>query len=508
MKNIIIKSISKFTEVITGGTPSTGKSEYWDGNIPWLNSGVLNDGDIKTPSKYITELGLKNSSARLMPKDTVLIALTGTTTGQVGYLSFEATANQSVTGILPSKEHHPRYLYYYLKSQREKIQGDAFGGAQPHINQKYIKDFKVPLPLLNDQICIANLLDQVESLIIKRKESITLLDELLKSTFLNMFDYRDIPKLLEKSPIQKLEEVSDVVSGITKGKQNLKDDLFEVPYMRVANVQDGHLNLKEIKSISATISDIEKYLLKVDDILLTEGGDADKLGRGTVWNGEVQKCIHQNHIFRVRIKDKNELHPIYLSHLIASQYGKKYFLKAAKQTTGIATINSKQLKSFPVIKPSIKLQQQFVEIVQQVEQTKTIFLESLEELENLFASLSQMAFKGELDLDRLKVDLEKTNTPSRVNTISNHQKENYNPISYLDKNSNSVFDEDFLQMLIQQSDDDITFESINKKLQKFSFQKQPSYEDVQTHIFSLIKKSYLEQLFDKQKNEILLRKKI
>ena len=98
--------ISNFTDVITGGTPSTTKKEYWEnGNIPWLNSGELNQEIITTCDNYITEIGLQNSSSKLMPKDTVLIALTGTTTGVVGYLTFEACANQSVTGILPSKNH-------------------------------------------------------------------------------------------------------------------------------------------------------------------------------------------------------------------------------------------------------------------------------------------------------------------------------------------------------------------------------------------------------------------
>lgn len=187
MKGAVIKAVAEFAEVITGGTPSTTKPEYWDGDVPWLNSGSLNEGVITAPSKFITQLGLANSSAKLMPKDTVLVALTGATTGLVGYLAIEASANQSVTGILPSKEHHPKYLYFFLKSQRQKMLGDAFGGAQPHINQKYVKDFKIPLPPLDDQIRIAHLLGKVEGLIAQRKQHLQQLDDLLKSVFLEMF---------------------------------------------------------------------------------------------------------------------------------------------------------------------------------------------------------------------------------------------------------------------------------------------------------------------------------
>ena len=139
-------SIDSFTSVITGGTPSTSKEEYWnDGNIPWLNSGELQQDIITKSSNFITDLGLKNSSSKLMPKDSILIALTGTTAGKVGYLTFEACANQSVTGILPSNKHIPKYLYYYLYSIRSKVMSDAYGGAQPHISQAYVKKIKIPL---------------------------------------------------------------------------------------------------------------------------------------------------------------------------------------------------------------------------------------------------------------------------------------------------------------------------------------------------------------------------
>lgn len=500
MKNIIIKSISKFTKVITGGTPSTGKSEYWDGNIPWLNSGILNDGDIKTPSKYITELGLKNSSARLMPKDTVLIALTGTTTGQVAYLSFEATANQSVTGILPSKEHHPRYLYYYLKSQREKIRGDAFGGAQPHINQKYIKDFKVPLPLLNDQIRIANLLDQVESLITNRKESIALLDELLKSTFLDMFGDPVLnSKEWETFPLKKF---GNIITGNTPPR--VRKEFYNnqyIEWIKTDNIFPDEMYISNSKEYLSEEGLKKGRYLKSGSLLVTcIAGSIKSIGTAALSNRPVAFNQQMN-----AIEPNDKVNSFYLYWLF--KICKKYFQdKAGKGMKKIITKSTFEKIIFPM--PPKPLQDKFAIIVQQVEQTKTILLDSLEGLQNLFTSLSHMAFKGELDLHRLKVDLEETNTLSIVNTISDRQKENYNPIRYLDKNSNPVFDEDFLQMLIQQSDDDITFESINKKLEKFSFPKQPSYEDVQTHIFSLIKKSYLQQLFDKQKNEIVLRKKI
>ena len=128
---------------------------------------------------------------------------------------------------------------------------------------------------------------------------------------------------------------------------------------------------------------------------MTEGGDPDKLRRGAIWKSEIPECIHQNHIFRVRLS-QNYLWSEYTCCLVGSAYGKKYFLRAAKQTTGIATINSTQLKAFPVYTPPLDLQTQFAAIVEKTEQQKALMQQSLAQMENNMSSLMQRAFKGEL----------------------------------------------------------------------------------------------------------------
>ena len=140
------KKIEELTTVVTGGTPSTGKIEYWEnGDIPWLQSGCCQNSDVNSTDKYITKEGYDNSSTRMMPPNTVMIALTGATAGKVGYLKFEACGNQSITGILPCDSLNPRYLFYYLLSQRDKILNDCVGGAQAHVSQGYVKNMRVPV---------------------------------------------------------------------------------------------------------------------------------------------------------------------------------------------------------------------------------------------------------------------------------------------------------------------------------------------------------------------------
>ncbi len=152
-----------------------------------------------------------------------------------------------------------------------------------------------------------------------------------------------------------LADVADIAAGITLGRRTRESELIEVPYLRVANVQDGHLLLQDLKVIAATRAEIDRLALRSGDLLLTEGGDLDKLGRGTCWREQVPLCIHQNHIFRVRLPE-DRYDPDYVSFQMGSPYGKAYFLAHAKKTTGIASINQRVLGAFPLVSPGLDKQ--------------------------------------------------------------------------------------------------------------------------------------------------------
>jgi type I restriction enzyme S subunit len=304
------------------------------------------------------------------------------------------------TAILRPKvdEVVPKYLLYILYCNHK------FGFTSAYQNKttgiinlqlpKYLEGTKIPLPPLDQQKKIAAILDAADAYRQKTKALITKYEELTQSLFLDMFG--DPVINTKKWGIKKLEEVAKITSGITKGRKVRQDEFIgELPYMRVANVQDGFLELSEIKTIPAYKSDLNRFKLSVGDVLMTEGGDPDKLGRGAVWNGEIETCLHQNHIFKIKV-NKEILNPVFFSMLSGSQYGKRYFLKIAKQTTGIATINKTQLSKFPVLIVPLVLQNQFAERVKAIEAQKTQAQRSLTQAEDLFNSLLQKAFKGEL----------------------------------------------------------------------------------------------------------------
>lgn len=252
----------------------------------------------------------------------------------------------------------------------------------------------IPLPPLAEQRRIATILDQADELRQKRQQAIEKLDQLLQATFIDMFgDPVSNPKGWRSD--KNLGDVADIVSGITKGRKITGKSLREIPYLAVSNVQDKYLNLSIIKTIEASDDEIERYRLKQGDLLLTEGGDPDKLGRGTLWNNEVDECIHQNHVFRVRLTSK-EFTPNYLNWIVGSEYGKRYFLKSAKQTTGIASINMGQLKKLPLLTPPLDLQIQFDERCIKIHQIKNQLVDSYKDINHLFSSLQNQAFNGTL----------------------------------------------------------------------------------------------------------------
>lgn len=167
-----------------------------------------------------------------------------------------------------------------------------------------------------------------------------------------------VPNGWERKP---LEKVAEIRTGVAKGKKGLKDPI-EVPYLRVANVQDGHIDLSEVKTIKIERHQLERYSLQVGDVLMTEGGDFDKLGRGDVWQGQITPCLNQNHVFAVRPNNQILL-PYFLAALSGSNYGKTYFLSCAKRSTNLASINSTQLKEFPVLLPPLPEQRKIAKIL-------------------------------------------------------------------------------------------------------------------------------------------------
>ena len=168
-----MKNLGDIFKTSSGGTPSKSNDDYYkNGTIPWLRSGEVSDGFIKSTQLKITEKALKNSSAKIFPIDSVLVAMYGATVGQVGILKIKSSTNQAVCSIIPNNNYLPEFIYYYLKQKKEELIGLSVGGAQPNISQGIIKSIQIPIISLESQNLIVEKLEEERKVIEGNKKLI------------------------------------------------------------------------------------------------------------------------------------------------------------------------------------------------------------------------------------------------------------------------------------------------------------------------------------------------
>lgn len=380
------KKINELTAVVTGGTPSTRKNEYWDnGDIPWLQSGCCQNCDVDSTEKYITKEGYNNSSTHMMPADTVMIALTGATAGKVGYLKFEACGNQSITGILPCESLNQRYLFFYLLSQREKILADCVGGAQAHISQSYVKNMTIPILAIKEQEQIVGELTKLSNIVSLRQEEIQQLDALIKARFVEMFgDPIQNPKGWE------VVTIGDIVTEVRYGTSKPAVEGGKYPYLRMNNLTaDGHLNLNDLKYIDIPDDEIEKCVVRKGDVLFNRTNSIELVGKTAVFDLP-EDMIIAGYIIRVRLTEK--MLPEVLSQYMNLEALKGILRGMAKGAVNQANINAQELQSIKVYIPEMELQKQFVKMKEQIYKSKVAVQKALDETQILFDSLMQKYF--------------------------------------------------------------------------------------------------------------------
>jgi type I restriction enzyme, S subunit len=252
----------------------------------------------------------------------------------------------------------PAYLELVLRSGavRKAVRAGARGTSDSmvKISAVLVEGLRIPLPLVDEQRRIVaahaafeQRIGAVEAVLGKlRVAEQALSAKALAPVQCNEWD---------QAP---LESVATVAAGVTLGSEPVGDGTVELPYLRVANVLDGRIDTAHVKRVRILRTQYERYALKEGDLLLTEGGDLDKLGRGAVWDGHIDHCLHQNHVFRVRCRER--MTPDFLALYTASTAGRAYFQRVGKQTTNLASINSTQVKKMPVPVPPVDEQERLL----------------------------------------------------------------------------------------------------------------------------------------------------
>jgi type I restriction enzyme S subunit len=403
----------------SGGTPKAGTASYYDGHIPWAIIGDLSDGPLTHTRSSISEHGLLNSSAKWVPSGSLLIAMYGSI-GKLGRTVHEVTTNQAIAAAIPGPDVKLMYLFYYLLSQRAALAAAGKGATQKNISQTVLKQWPIPVAPLDEQTRIVaeieNHLMTLDSAIKTVKTNRVRMEALRRqliqaaitgqnsseerkpwdSTDVHDGNLPDIP--LSWSPA-RLGDIAEVVGGVTKdAKKQSTPGYITRPYLRVANVQRGRLDLQKITEIKVAEKQAVQLELQPGDVLLNEGGDRDKLARGWVWEGQIPHCIHQNHVFRARIRD-GVLDPYFLSFLTNS-LGGAWAERNGKQSVNLASISLSKIKQMPVVVPPFEESQRIArELMGQLANLNRLdqTLESaLNRADNLRRSILTTAFEGRL----------------------------------------------------------------------------------------------------------------
>lgn len=387
--------LGSFCQTGSGGTPNRSKVNiyYQNGTIPWIKSGELSRPVVDSAEEFITELGLKESSAKYLEAGAILLAMYGATVGQVSRLKISASTNQAICHIYPDQNIcNSDYLYRFLQSAKSHFLAQRVGGGQPNISQTIIRNLQIPLPPLAEQKRIAAILDAADAMRAKRREAIALLDTLLQSTFLDMFG-DPITNPME----WQMGVIGDLLKSATYGTNRKADsESGRYPILRMNNITySGGWDFSNLKYIDLDKKELSKYSVNKGEILFNRTNSKELVGKTAVFRN-CQPMVFAGYLVKGIVNEAAD--PEYIGAFMNTPQIKTFLRNKCKNIVGMANINAKEFQSIPIPKPPSDLQRRFATIVESVEEQKIRMRAHLAELDTLFASLQQRAFNGELSL--------------------------------------------------------------------------------------------------------------
>ncbi|MDO5292106.1 MAG: restriction endonuclease subunit S [bacterium] len=384
-------------KVSSGGTPSKSHQEYYaDGDIKWVKTGDLKVRYLYETEDYITEEGLNNSSAKMYAPDTVLIAMYGATIGATSILKTDACTNQACAAFPKSEDVIPEYLYYFFRSQKDKFVKDGVGGAQPNISGGYLKNVSFELISIDEQKEVIHRLGLIEDIISQRQKQLVLLNELIKSRFIEMFGNAVTNPM--NWEVKELGELSTHInSGNTPkgGEQVYVDE--GIMFFRSQNVWKDRLELDDVAYIDAsTHASMSRSSLKHGDILMTKTGrintENSSLGRAAMYLGEDDAANVNGHVYFIRLKPG--VNNRFILRILVSDEYRGYIRSVCVGGIDKRQLNKNHIEEFPIICPPIEMQNKYISFVEQIDKQKVILQQSLTELETQFQALMHEAFNS------------------------------------------------------------------------------------------------------------------
>ncbi|HEC1786650.1 TPA: restriction endonuclease subunit S, partial [Campylobacter lari] len=354
-----VKKLGDIAEISSGGTPSRNKKEYWEnGTIPWVKIKDIKEKFISTTEEFITEDGLKNSSAKLFKKGTLLYSIFATL-GEVAILDIDATTNQAIAGInIKENNINSLYLMYFLRSIKDEICSKGRGVAQNNLNLTILKQIKIPLPPLQEQERIVGILDEsfakIDESIKILEQDLLNLDELMQSTLQKAFDpLKDNAKENYKLPQgwewKSLGEIGEIITGTTPSKNNPNFYGNEYPLFKPSDLNGDMIIKFASDNLSKLGFDNARNLPKDTILVVCIGASIGKVGLSGV-NGSCNQQINA-------IIPNSAFVSKYLFFVCLSNYFQEILKKNASQTT-LPIINKTEFSKLQIPMPSLKEQEQ------------------------------------------------------------------------------------------------------------------------------------------------------
>ena len=404
-----IKKLGDVCVTTSGGTPNRGNSKFYQGNIPWVKSGELDRGLILVTEEKISEDAIKNSSAKVFPKGTLLIALYGATIGKLAFLGVDAATNQAVCGIYKNENIDSNYLYNFLFYKKQSLVKQGIGGAQPNISQGILKNLDLPLPSLSEQQAIVAKIEELLSELDNGKQQLLTAQQQLKVYRQSLLKWAFEGKLTNKNVKEgelprgwkkvQIKDVAETFGGYAfKSGEFLSQGKYQV--LRMGNIRPGLIRYSEspvyLYSVEANV--LSRALLKQNDVIITQTGTRKKRDYGFTVLIQKQNLLLNQRIASIRF---NETYlPKFFLYYSWTDLFKDQFFANETGNVGQGNVGMKAVTETLIPIPSLKEQKQIVEeleskltVCDKIEET---IRQSLLQAETLRQSILKKAFEGRL----------------------------------------------------------------------------------------------------------------
>lgn len=363
--------VSNMTHVCLGDVAREIKQKVpVDQELPTVGLEHLDPGEVELAH---WDEGVETTFTKAFSKGQVLFGRRRSYLRKAAVAPFDGICSGDITVIAPKDNLSPRLLPFIIQNDAlfEHAVTNSAGSLSPRVKWQSLSQFEFELPSIAKQEDLADILWTAQETRSHYRQLLTACDDVVKSQFVEMFDKPGIP-------IKHLEDIADIQGGITKNKKREAMKL-QLPYLRVANILPNELDLTEVKTIGLTEQEYEAVRLISGDLLIVEGNGSDtQIGRSAIWNGQIDPCVHQNHLIRVRLRD--EALPLYVQTFLSSSEGRRQIMAKAVNTSGLHTLSTRKIRSIEIPVPPFSLQREFADFAASIDKSKFAVQKALDEL--------------------------------------------------------------------------------------------------------------------------------